>query len=52
MDGGPHQTIPAGTTWTPSFFVKNKAGTYLKASLESVSAAAAKALSTNAAKTR
>jgi bilirubin oxidase len=28
MDGGPHQTIPAGTTWSPSFEVKNKAATY------------------------
>ena len=28
MDGGPHQTIPAGTTWTPSFKVDNNAGLY------------------------
>ncbi|MBX7208599.1 MAG: YHYH protein [Verrucomicrobiaceae bacterium] len=28
MDGGPHQTIPAGTTWSPSFTVANNAGTY------------------------
>ncbi len=28
MDGGPHQTIPAGTTWSPSFKVDNNAGTY------------------------
>ncbi len=28
MDGGPHQTIPAGTTWSPSFYVANNAGTY------------------------
>jgi len=28
MDGGPHQIIPAGTTWKPSFEVKNQAGTY------------------------
>lgn len=28
MDGGPHQTIPAGTTWMPSFKVDNNAGTY------------------------
>ena len=28
MDGGPHQTIPAGTTWSPSFEVDNNAGTY------------------------
>ena len=28
MDGGPHQTIPAGTTWKPSFKVDNNAGTY------------------------
>jgi bilirubin oxidase len=28
MDGGPHQTIPAGTTWSPSFKVDNKAGLY------------------------
>ena len=28
MDGGPHQTIPAGTTWRPSFKVDNNAGTY------------------------
>jgi bilirubin oxidase len=28
MDGGPHQPIPAGTTWSPSFEVKNNAGTY------------------------
>ena len=28
MDGGPHQTIPAGTIWSPSFYVKNNAATY------------------------
>jgi bilirubin oxidase len=28
MDGGPHQTIPGGTTWSPSFKVDNNAGTY------------------------
>lgn len=28
MDGGPHQTIPAGTTWRPSFKVDNNAGLY------------------------
>ena len=28
MDGGPHQIIEAGTTWKPSFEVKNNAGTY------------------------
>ncbi|MFN0077962.1 MAG: multicopper oxidase domain-containing protein [Prosthecobacter sp.] len=28
MDGGPHQTIPTGTTWKPSFKVDNNAGTY------------------------
>ena len=28
MDGGPHQEIPAGTTWSPFFEVKNNAGTY------------------------
>jgi blue copper oxidase len=28
MDGGPHQEIAAGTTWSPSFQVKNNAGTY------------------------
>ena len=28
MDGGPHQVIPAGTTWKPSFKVDNNAGTY------------------------
>ena len=28
MDGGPHQTIPPGTTWSPSFKVDNNAGTY------------------------
>ena len=28
MDGGPYQMIPAGETWTPSFTVKNNAGTY------------------------
>ncbi len=28
MDGGPHQMIEAGTTWKPSFEVKNNAGTY------------------------
>lgn len=25
MDGGPHQTIPNGTTWSPEFTVKQKA---------------------------
>ena len=28
MDGGPHQTIPSGTTWRPAFKVDNNAGTY------------------------
>ncbi len=28
MDGGPHQTIPPGTTWSPSFHVRNDAATY------------------------
>ncbi len=28
MDGGPHQVIPAGTTWRPQFKVDNNAGTY------------------------
>ena len=28
MDGGPHQTIPSGTIWRPSFKVDNNAGTY------------------------
>jgi bilirubin oxidase len=28
MDGGPHQVIPPGTTWSPSFEVKNKAGMF------------------------
>lgn len=28
MDGGPHQLIPAGKTWSPAFVVKNHAGTY------------------------
>ena len=28
MDGGPHQLIPAGKTWSPTFQVKNRAGTY------------------------
>ncbi len=28
MDGGPHQTIPAGTTWSPSWEVMNNAATY------------------------
>ncbi len=28
MDGGPHQTIAPGTTWTPSFKVDNNAGLY------------------------
>lgn len=27
-DGGPHQPIEAGATWTPSFKVDNNAGTY------------------------
>ncbi len=27
-DGGPHTTIPPGTSWMPSFFVLDKAGTY------------------------
>ena len=28
MDGGPHQTIPPGTTWHPMFVVQNNAATY------------------------
>ena len=28
MDGGPHQVIAPGATWSPSFEVKNNAGTY------------------------
>ncbi len=28
MDGGPHQPIPPGTTWSPYFKVANKAATY------------------------
>ncbi len=28
MDGGPHQVIPSGTTWSPTFTVKNNAATY------------------------
>ncbi|CAB4899997.1 unannotated protein [freshwater metagenome] len=28
MDGGPHQTIAAGATWSPSFEVKNNAATF------------------------
>ena len=28
MDGGPHQTIPATNTWSPSWTVMNNAGTY------------------------
>lgn len=28
MDGGPHQTIPPGTTWSPMFYVQNEAATY------------------------
>ena len=28
MDGGPHQLIPVGSVWTPSFKMMNKAGTY------------------------
>ena len=28
MDGGPHETIPAGTVWSPSFYIKNRAATY------------------------
>ena len=28
MDGGPHQLIEPGATWTPSFVVKNNAGTF------------------------
>ncbi|NOX17789.1 MAG: multicopper oxidase domain-containing protein [Chlorobi bacterium] len=27
-DGGPHTTIPPGTTWNPGFTVMDKAGTY------------------------
>jgi bilirubin oxidase len=27
-DGGPHQIIPAGTTWSPSFEILNNAGTF------------------------
>jgi blue copper oxidase len=28
MDGGPHQVVAPGATWSPSFEVKNKAATY------------------------
>ncbi len=28
MDGGPHQTVPATTTWSPSWTVMNNAATY------------------------
>ena len=28
MDGGPHQLVAASTTWSPSFVIKNNAGTY------------------------
>jgi blue copper oxidase len=28
MDGGPHQVVAVGATWSPSFEVKNKAATY------------------------
>ena len=28
MDGGPHQVVPAGTVWSPSFTVLNSAATY------------------------
>ena len=28
MDGGPHQVIAAGATWSPTFEVKNSAATY------------------------
>ena len=28
MDGGPHQVIPSGTTWSPTFKVDNNACTY------------------------
>ena len=28
MDGGPHQPIAPGATWSPSFEVKNRAGMY------------------------
>lgn len=28
MDGGPHQVVAAGATWSPSFQVKNRAATY------------------------
>ncbi len=28
MDGGPRQVIPAGTTWSPTFEVKNDAATF------------------------
>ena len=28
MDGGPHQVIPPGTTWSPTFTVLNRASTY------------------------
>lgn len=28
MDGGPHQVIAPGATWSPTFTVKNKAATY------------------------
>ncbi len=27
-DGGPHQSIAAGTTWSPTFEIKNNAGTF------------------------
>ena len=28
MDGGPHEVIPAGTVWSPSFIVSNNASLY------------------------
>jgi bilirubin oxidase len=28
MDGGPHQVIPSGSVWSPTFKVKNNAATY------------------------
>ncbi|PWU08708.1 MAG: bilirubin oxidase [Verrucomicrobia bacterium] len=28
MDGGPHEIIPSGTVWTPTFTVLNRAATY------------------------
>jgi bilirubin oxidase len=28
MDGGPHEVIAAGATWTPSFYMKNQAATF------------------------